>query len=150
MSQLDFPQTVQLEFNDLMLGPYLGGGVARKVYVFAPDPTKVVKLEMTQRQFQNVSEWQLWDETQWGVHQELRRWLAPCFFISHSGSVLIQGRTYPLHQMPAEVPTIFTDLKPCNWGAYEGHPVAHDYGRNMVMPRGLNGGRRLKKAEWHT
>lgn len=148
MSQPVLGTTVQNELNDLFLGERIGSGIGREVYVYALDPSKVVKIEIaTDRRFQNVCEWQLWNGTEFG-HALLRAWLAPCFHISHSGSVLIQARTYPLATLPARVPGCFTDLKPSNWGQIDGHPVCHDYGINLALDRGLGQSKRLLKADW--
>lgn len=44
-----------------MCGDRLGQGVAREVYVFKPDPTLVIKFELTTHDFQNVNEWEVWE-----------------------------------------------------------------------------------------
>ena len=48
--------------------------------------------------------------------------------------------------LPAEVPAFFTDLKPGNWGIYNKHPVALDYGKHMMLERGMTS--RMRKADW--
>lgn len=128
---ITLPSTVQAEFNDLLIGKHLGTGTFRAVYELAVDPTKVVKIETSASlEFENVSEWVLWNElksTKWAA------FLAPCFSISHSGSVLIQARTRPITKLPAELPSFMTDLKLRNFGRLGRRTVAHDYGHHRAF-----------------
>lgn len=48
--------------------------------------------------------------------------------------------------LPAEVPSFFTDLKASNWGRIGKQPVALDYGRTLLMTKGLSS--RMRKADW--
>ena len=61
---------------------------------------------------------------------------------------MLQHYAEPIHasKLPTHVPAFFADLKAANWGMYAGHPVAVDYGRNLLLSRGLS--TRMRKADW--
>ena len=137
---------VERDLLSLILGDFLGGGIARNVYAFAPDPGRwVVKLENGAHSFQNILEWEHWNCHQYDP--DVSRWLAPCRAISQRGLWLIQARTKPAEtwHLPDQMPKFLTDLKPSNFGILEasGQLVCHDYG--LVVPRL---GTKLKKAKW--
>lgn len=136
---------IPYELLALLCDQRLGHGMTREVFRFYPDPTKVIKFELESGHFQNVLEYQLWDHVQ---HTKFAKWFAPCRYISHCGRILIQDYAEPLAAiaLPAEVPAFFTDLKPSNWGAIKGQPVAVDYGKHLMLERGMNG--RMRKADW--
>ncbi|KAA1057165.1 hypothetical protein [Azospirillum argentinense] len=137
-------QSVKNDFIDLFCGKFLGAGIGRQVYELATDPTKVVKVEMASRSFQNAMEWETWDrvkDTPWA------KWFAPCHSISPCGIVLIQSRTKPFEADPDELPEFFTDLKRTNYGVIDGQVVAHDYGFSLLIERGLKRVR-MRKPEW--
>lgn len=144
-----FSHAVIQDICGLLLGDRLGAGVAREVFVYGLDESKVIKIEDVARSFQNVMEWEVWKEIE---DTEWARWFAPCHFISPSGSVLIQARTKPIERLPAELPSFLADLKPSNFGRYKGRIVAHDYGLNMLMTRGLSRVRMRKVSQrsWRT
>lgn len=131
-----------------LLGTCLGKGIDRAVYASALDPNHVVKVEPenTQGRFQNAAEWRVWQEVKWCA--PLAKWFAPCKSISASGYVLVQERTDPvrLGELPDRVPSIFTDLKPENWGRLRstGRIVCHDYGLYCanINPK------RTRRATW--
>lgn len=131
----------------LICAEMLGEGISRKVFVYRLQPERVVKLEYASR-FQNVLEWEIWCCV--SDHKELAKWFAPCFEISGLGQWLIQARTHPIEKvdLPKKVPTVFTDLKPENWGWFEGRPVCHDYGTAMCRLLNASSGR-LRKADWY-
>lgn len=132
-----FPECVQGEFNDLILGDLLGEGSFRKVYALPFAPHLVAKIELrASGEFENVAEWHVWNELQ---NTPWARWLAPCEAISFNGSVLIQRRTQPIARLPKEVPSFMCDLKPANFGRLSGRVVAHDYGHHRLFTRGLRG-----------
>jgi len=133
------------ELLGLVCGDYLGGGMTREVYRFAPDEDFVIKFEPNEGHFQNVAEWQLWERI---AETKFAKWFAPCHRISHCGRILIARYAEPLAaiNLPAEVPAFFTDLKPGNWGSYKKHPVALDYGKHLMLERGMTG--RMRKADW--
>lgn len=141
-----FPTMLGREVLALVCDDYLGRGQYREVYSYARDPKGwVVKLENGHQSFANVREWEAWRavrETKWAP------WFAPCHTISGSGLVLIQARTTPLDpvDLPKRVPAFFTDLKPENWGRYEGRIVCHDYGNHLLHENGMTD--RMRKADW--
>jgi hypothetical protein len=117
------------DFFEVMVGERLGSGSAREVYLSALNHDQVIKFEQASRSFQNVREWEAWNHLRWGP---LKKWLAPCVHISACGSVLIQTRTAPLRRSDLKkrhmIPACLGDLKPSNWGIFEGRLVCHDYG----------------------
>lgn len=133
------------ELLALMCEERLGHGMTREVFSLGTDEYKVIKFELQSGHFQNVSEFQLWESVQ---HTELAKWFAPCYNISHCGRILIQARCEPLSAiaLPAEVPAFFTDLKPSNWGVWDNHPVALDYGKHLMLEKGMT--KRMRKADW--
>ncbi|CCG43263.1 hypothetical protein [Magnetospirillum molischianum] len=137
MTSVKLPETVQHEFNDLLLGDKLGSGCYRDVYELAINPRLVMKIEIRDsRQFCNVCEWEVWNElrgTEW------EKFLAPCRWISHSGSVLIQERTEPITKLPTQLPSFMTDIKLSNLGKIGRRVVAHDYAFHKFFTRGLKG-----------
>lgn len=110
---------------------------------------RVLKREKTHEQieFHNVAESALWREFR-GTPLEL--WLAPCEWISPGGGWLIQHRTTPIHtdDLPRRVPSIFSDLKPHNFGWYKGRIVCHDYGQHRAYRLAAQEGRKLREAKW--
>lgn len=116
----------------LFVGEELGFGAARKVYSMVGHPDLVLKIEFTQETFQNVLEWQLWNELQF---TEYGKWLAPCRRISPCGCVLIQERTEPLPDIYAltHVPDWLGDLKEENFGLIGSRLVCHDYALHGVI-----------------
>ena len=129
----------------LIKGDLLGTGVARQVYRCAFDSSLVVKIETTSRSFQNVLEWEAWDAVRLTKYKD---WFAPCVSISPCGTVLLQKYTRDLEpdEVPKDVPNFFCDLKVDNWGFYEGRPVCRDYGRTLLMDKGLSS--KMKKADF--
>ena len=134
------------QLNDLkrmLLGEHLGAGQYRQVYANRLDPNTVVKIEEDDGCFHNVLEWNIWREVE---HMPaLAPWFAPCHHISPCGLILIQSRTTPIQarDLPKQIPNIFTDLKPGNWGWLDGKPVAHDYALHI-----LNLTSRKRKVTW--
>lgn len=123
----------------------LGHGMTREVFRLSIDPTKVIKFELESGHFQNVAEFTLWRSVE---HTKLAKWFAPCHHISHCGRILIQSYAEPIAAiaLPAEIPAFFTDLKPSNWGHIKGQPVALDYGKHLMLERGMT--TRMRKADW--
>lgn len=123
----------------------IGHGMSRRVWTSPLLPGRVVKTEEDSRRFQNVFEWETWNQvkdTKWA------KWFAPCVAISPCGSVLVMERTsQPSEEQFADrMPVFLTDFKRANYGVLEGRLVCHDYGTNVLMQTGLSD--RLKKAEW--
>ena len=138
---------VEKDFFATFCGERLGSGIAREVFAYLPDPRYVVKIEDVAKSFQNVREWDVWDDAQY-MDDEIRSWLAPCKTISPAGTVLIQRRTTPVmrHELPDKVPAFLGDLKPENFGKIGKRIVAHDYGCHLVCNSGLT--KRKVKANW--
>jgi hypothetical protein len=136
---------VKYEFIDAFCGKHLGGGIAREVYEVLGQPDQVAKVEQRSGSFQNVLESEIWQAvmfTKWA------RWFAPVIRISSSGIVLIQAKTAPLppDRHPRELPNFFTDLKPENFGLFEGRVVCHDYALSMFTSEAIGRARMRKVA----
>ena len=132
LDHAEWSSVVKDDFIRLFCGELIAEGVARKVYEVVGNPKLVVKVETTQETFQNVTEWQLWNElqfTEYGIQ------LAPCRRISPCGLVLIQERTqdlpdvYPL----TNIPEWLGYIKEENFGILDGRLVCHDYALHGVI-----------------
>lgn len=137
--------TVPRDFINLFLGTHIGTGAAREVFVCRTDPTIVIKIEQRAQSFQNIKEWEIWNDVQYD--KKLSPWFVPCVDISNCGTVLIQKRAehIPKAQFPKKIPACFGDLKYENFGVYKNHFVCLDYG-TITTSNGLRG--TLKKASW--
>jgi hypothetical protein len=141
--KLLFERSIPDQLFTLICGEKLGEGIARSVYEYRPDRSKVVKFEMGSYDFQNVAEWLAYEE----ATPAARKWLAPCIDISEHGQILIQMRVDPLLIAPKKVPAFLADIKPDNWGLLDGHPVAIDYGRNRLHEFGFKEGMKMVQIE---
>lgn len=132
-----FKTALAKEFFYAMCGECLGDGVSRTVFEYLPDKSCVVKLEHATRSFQNVMEWDLWQQHSAGKGTSTLKWLAPCVSISESGNVLVQKRTKPVPwtwKLPKLAPNVLcADMKRENWGIYRRRLVCHDYGRHDAI-----------------
>lgn len=138
------------ELWSLIVGEQLGAGAARTVYAHALDPRLVVKVEDGRGSFQNVIEWQTWEDVK---ETDFAKWFAPCVAISPCGGILVQRRTTPAQTHPEKIPAFFTDTKLANFGMLiplhgkkGGQFVAHDYGVSLLNQYGLT--KRMRKANW--
>lgn len=129
----------------LLCDKFIGSGMSRDTYSSLLLPDCVVKVEDCARIFQNVLEWEIWQEVK---NTKYSKWFAPCEFISPNGSILIQKKTepMPLKKLPEKMPSFFCDFKKGNYGWFENRVVCHDYGLAYILNKGLNN--RLKKVEW--
>lgn len=147
---------IHLEAFNLLCGEKIGGGMSRTVFECTLLPDCVVKVESDSHRFQNVMEWQTWQQVQW---TPAARWFAECRWISPNGRVLIMERTRPPGpgDLPEKVPMWATDLKAANWGMAKTKNrdgsggrewlVCHDYGTSLALQEGTVT-KRLKKADW--
>lgn len=135
---------INREFFNTLVGKQLGRGMSRTVYAFKLNPDLVVKIEEGKGSFQNIREWEYWNEMK---DSPVARWLAPCLYISPCGSVLIQSRVLPLDRSkyPKKIPHFFTDTKYQNFGLYKGKFVCIDYG-SIPFAKGVTS--KMVKADW--
>lgn len=146
----NFRSIAARDLYQMIVGDRFGGGAARQVYAYLPNPTDtVIKIEEGGASFQNVLEWETWHtlkESPWG-----KRWLAPCIRISSCGLYLLQQRTHPPgpnFKWPKSLPWVLTDRKKQNFGVLKGRLVCHDYGTLHVgLAHGAPLGR-MGKAHW--
>lgn len=120
--------SVENEFKNFMLGEKIGEGMTRCVYEHPFDPLKVIKVENSAKYFQNVIEWEFWNE--WKNDKDVSRWLAPCHFISDSGTFLIMDKAenLPKNKTIKKLPSFITDVKRDNLGLIRNKVVCRDYG----------------------
>lgn len=143
-----FGNTVSSDLLRMVCGfDEIGNGSDRAVYPCLIDPSLVIKVEVTAGSFQNVKEWQTWDELK--EHKPVAHWLAPCVFISACGSILAMKRTKTLDHdhYPSTLPQFLSDPKYSNYGMYEGHFVCHDYGTSLLASWGP-GTTKKRKTNW--
>lgn len=144
MLEEEFTTTIQKDLFRMMCGKQIGEGSARQVYDCAYDSSLVVKMENRAYSFQNVIEWNVWNDALSMPHA--RRWLAPCTKISACGTILLQKKTVKPVEYPDGLPVWLTDTKKQNYGLLDGEFVCHDYGVNLICNQGLS--RRSRKVEW--
>lgn len=135
----------------VLLGDKIGEGMSRAVYSMAFNPDLVVKLEDKSESFQNIQEWEVW---KWAQDSKWARWFAPCEAISPCGCVLVQRRASIFtasDRLPTELPSLFSDLKPGNFGRIGGKVVAVDYALSYLQRAGLRSTRMkaVRLKDWH-
>lgn len=148
LRQSHFTSTLAMDVASMVLGAHLGDGQFRSVFEWLPRRGVVAKLENGAASFHNVTEHAVWSEVK---GSPLAKWFAPVVEISACGIILLQARTKPLKEserklFPKRVPAIFHDIKPTNWGWYQGRVVCHDYGYNGILHNGLTCG--MRRADW--
>jgi hypothetical protein len=141
-----FKTTAARDVAALLLGECLGYGTYRAVYKHALDDDLIVKVENGERCFSNVIEYEVWNAVK---ETEFAKWFAPVVACSPTGTVLIMRKTLLIseRELPAKVPSFFTDLKADNFGRLDGRIVCHDYGNNLLMEKGMS--KRMRKADWN-
>lgn len=132
------------DFVDLMLGEKIGEGMSRDVYEFSINTDYVVKHE-TGDAYQNVIEWTIWQAIK---DTPMKKWFAPCHFISPNGLFLIQERAIPCpkEMYPKRVPACMSDFKYKNFGLIKGKFVCIDYGTMPITNYAITP--KMKKADW--
>jgi hypothetical protein len=142
--------TITCDFFHLICSERLGKGVAREVYRSAFDPTMVFKFEKDAGSFQNIMEWETWQNVKFtaDLKNDYAQYFAPCLGISPCGTILAQRYARPLQdeELPKELPAFFTDIKKSNFGILNNKVVCVDYGNNLLMTRGLT--HKKIKADW--
>lgn len=142
--------TITSDFFHLICGEKLGRGISREVFRCAFDPTMVFKFEKDAGSFQNIIEWETWQTVRHtaGFKTDYAQYFAPCIGISPCGTILAQkaARKIDRAELPAELPSFFTDIKQENFGVIDGKIVCIDYGNTLLMTKGLNNKKR--KADW--
>lgn len=134
------------ELSSVMIGSFIGDGIARKVYRCLMNRDYVCKIESGARSFQNVSEWETWKWVE--GNKQLEKWFAPCFRISGSGTILLQRYCEPLRDadLPKRLPSFLCDLKKENFGMLNNRVVCCDYGTVHSAIRQTS--RKLVNAKW--
>lgn len=122
------------EFFIFMTGRHLGRGMSRHVFDHPTDPTKIIKVENSAACFQNVIEWKTWET--FNQCPDVKKWLAPCHSISHSGTFLIMEKAQDIcpEEIPEKLPYFLTDHKIENYGRIGKQIVCRDYGLLTLNP----------------
>ncbi len=133
-------------FN-LLCGDKLGSGIHRNVFECRLRPDLVVKVERQDewRYFSNVHESKFWTDNQY--YKPVANWLAPCEYLSPDGRISLQRKVRiatSLDDLPEKLPAFLTDVKPSNYGWFEGRLVCVDYATTLDKVNV-----RLKKVSWH-
>lgn len=136
---------ISFELFDLMIGDHIATGAFREVFYYRPDHNFVIKFELNEQSFDNSTEWRIWN---YFAKKPLGKWLAPCVEISPCGVILIQRHCADVvgPELPAEVPHLFTDLKPSNWGLYKKRVVCRDYANLRLMEQ--SDVKKMRPANW--
>lgn len=134
------------DLKDLVLGKALGVGIHRKVGVFKPDPTLVIKCAVDCPNI-NILEEEVWNMVK---ETDIAKWFAPCVAISENGIFLLQKmvETRPRKEYPTHVPSFFGDLKYANFGWLNGKFVCCDYAGFMMTSMSHKWSSKMKKADW--
>jgi hypothetical protein len=118
------------ELNELLVGSFIASGEFREVYNWIPDSSLVLKVEkFGKKKYCNIHEYSIWEELSIS-NNPLRKWFAPCTWISNSGVLMLQKKTKPILEIPKKTPNVLADNKISNWGEYNGRMVIHDYGNH--------------------
>ena len=138
-------RTFEDAFN-LLCGEKLGSGIHRVVYECRLRDDLVVKVEISEhwRNFSNVKEHQFWSDQR--EYEPVRKWLAPCEYLSPDGRISLQRRVRPAAEgdtLPERLPGFITDVKRENFGWLDGNLVLVDYAWTIPNPS-----IRLRKADW--
>lgn len=136
-------QSVRTGAVNLLFGRLLAEGSYRKVFLNNFSGKTVVKVEAYNNNFSNVKEWEIWRSAE---YTSVEKWLAPCYYCSGNGVILIQAMTTPVSKknLPKKVPAFLAkDLKEENWGWYKDRVVCHDYGNASMFE-----GTKLVPAKW--
>lgn len=134
------------DLKEMLLGQVLGIGIHRKVGVYVPDPTYVIKCAIECPNI-NVLEMEVWDTVS---STDIKKWFAPCAYISPCGMFMLQKRieTRPKSEYPKLIPTFFGDLKYKNYGWLNGQFVCCDYASLLSTSMVHKWNPRLVKANW--
>lgn len=118
-------QTQYKDLKDLLFEKVIGVGIHRKVGVFKPDESLVIKCA-TECPNINILEEEIWQMVK---DTNIAKWFAPCVSISPCGMFLLQKRAEmkPKSEYPREVPSFFGDMKYSNYGWIDGQFVCVDY-----------------------
>lgn len=134
------------DLKSLVLGEMLGLGIHRKVGVFNPDASLVIKCAI-EYPSTNILEDEIWRMVK---DTEIAKWFAPCVYISPCGMFLLQKRveTKPKSEYPKYVPSFFGDLKFKNYGWIGKQFVCCDYASFVLTSMSHKWSGKMKKAEW--
>ncbi|MGH7240036.1 MAG: hypothetical protein ACREHG_08210 [Candidatus Saccharimonadales bacterium] len=136
------------EVLDAFGAEFIANGVYRSVYSIKGSDKYVLKIEHEKGRVDkppnhmNIMEYMNYIEWFRGTCYE--KWLAPCYVVTYDSRIMLQARVKPAAKkdMPAKLPSFFTDKKVANWGWYNGRIVCVDY--SMIVPDQ----NKMKRAIW--
>ncbi len=134
------------DLKDLLFGQFLGSGIHRKVGVFLPDTSLVIKCALETPNI-NILEDEIWMMVK---DTNIAKWFAPCISISPCGMFLLQKRveTRPRNEYPKEIPSFFGDCKYSNFGWLDGKFVCCDYAGFICSSMVHKWSERMVKSIW--
>lgn len=134
------------DLKDLILGELLGIGIHRKVGVFKPDTSLVIKCAIDYPNI-NILEEEVWTTVR---DTQIAKWFAPCISISPCGMFLLQKRveTKPKAEYPKLIPSFFGDLKYKNYGWIGKQFVCCDYASLLSTSMSHKWNEKMVKAHW--
>ena len=134
------------DLKNLLFGEALGVGIHRRVGVFMPDKTLVIKCAIECPNI-NALEMEVWDTVK---DTSIAKWFAPCVAISDSNMFLLQKRAErrPKNEYPKQVPVFFGDCKYSNFGWLNRQFVCVDYAGYIATSMVHKWSGKLKKADW--
>lgn len=141
--ELDLFKSDYLLLGDMLtlfLGGNIGEGTTRVVYNYPPDKRYVIKIDKELKGFNNIREYELWNDLKYMDHKSLE-FLAPIYQISEGGKWMLQRKTTPIKDFkhfPKRIPGFLNDVKIENWGMLGGKLVCHDYANNKIVENGIN------------
>lgn len=130
MNFSEYQMTTYREGFNVLLGDKIGSGQFRDVFECRFRSDMVVKVERDNgayRTFHNVLEATFWNDCM--ETEKIKPWLAPVYHLSPDGYLLVQARCEPVRKedLPKKLPAFLTDLKPSNFGIFDGRLVCVDY-----------------------
>lgn len=137
---------MEKELENYLKGKWLGNGIYRTVYVFAPNPLLVLKIANDDNSGREVN--LLENRIYWEMSgTPYEKWFAPVISVSDAGKYLLQKRVEmpPKNQYPKLLPYFFTDTKYSNFGLLDGNFVCCDLG-SFMLTRGVS--TKMKKVDW--
>lgn len=153
---MDFKNFIHLHENDpkllnciidFFIGNRIGEGCSRTVYEYTLDPKYVVKIPNSINGFSNnLIEFEIYGLLK-GTEQD--KWLAESKWCSSDGSVLIQRKTKEIgpKDLPDNLPSFFTDIKPSNFGKIGRQIVCHDYAASLLRFVALTNLKKTQKVK---
>lgn len=142
----ELPRASLQAFYDLHVGESVGFGMARNVFESKLNPSIVIKVENGKGSFQNIVEFETWNNVREYGNAYFMKWFCPVLHISDCGRILVMAKAKKATRYPTNIPVFLTDTKKNNYGVHNGRFVCLDYGTNLLWRHGLSP--KMQKADW--